>query len=401
MKQRFAANYVFPIVGEPIKNGFVEVDDNGTITKIGELNSEIEDTQFFNGIICPSFTNAHCHIELSHLKGAFTEGSGMSGFINQINALRLSVEKNERIEKISAEMDQLYKQGVSGLADISNCSESFEIKAKSKIFSHTYLEQFGCIPNEATQIMKDARLLEELASKYKINASITPHSCYTMSVELLEKTILAGIEKGFLSYHNQESSQEEDLIRLGTGELAHNYKSRGLPTPPVTGTSALIYFIERLKSALGDRLEELSSKAKIMLVHNVASDSISIDKAEETLKELYWTICPLSNLFIHRQLPPLDLMISKNLKICIGTDSLSSNHILSIVEEIKCIQDNFPHIKLNDILRWACLNGAKAIGADSFMGSIELGKRPGLVLIENIDWTNFKLRKNSISTRLL
>ena len=35
-KRRISANYVFPIVGEPIKNGFVDFDENGVVTGIGQ-----------------------------------------------------------------------------------------------------------------------------------------------------------------------------------------------------------------------------------------------------------------------------------------------------------------------------------------------------------------------------
>jgi hypothetical protein len=125
------------------------------------------------------------------------------------------------------------------------------------------------------------------------------------------------------------------------------------------------------------------------------------DAALENLAEPFWTICPLSNIFIHRQLPPLDMMRKNNLAICLGTDSLSSNHILSIVEEIKCLHKHFPHISLEEILTWACINGAKALGFESELGSFEVGKKPGIVLIENIDWNNFQLTENSNSRRLV
>ena len=84
--RRIAANYIFPVTSAPIHDGFVEFDDNGTVTAVGKLDSETSGTEFYNGIIVPGFTNAHCHIELSHLEGKFREATGMSGFIDQINS---------------------------------------------------------------------------------------------------------------------------------------------------------------------------------------------------------------------------------------------------------------------------------------------------------------------------
>ena len=393
--RKIAANYIYPITSAPIKNGYIKLDDDGTIIEIGQLDKECEDTEFYNGIICPGFTNAHCHIELSHLKGLFKEATGMSGFINQINELRCAAEEPERRKALEEQIDKLFNEGVSAMGDISNCSESFDKKASSPLKTRTFLELFGTLPEEAEDVIASGKALEDKAREFGINAAITPHSCYTMSPLLLARAAQEGLKSGFLSYHSQESPEEEDLIISGTGALAENYKGRNLPTPPVTGKPALLYFLDRLRS-----FSEVPVKGRVMLVHNVATNQESIDAALSTLEEPFWTICPLSNIFIHRQLPPLDLMRKNNLAICLGTDSLSSNKILSIVEEIKCLHKNFPHIGLDEILVWACYNGAKAIGYESELGSFEQGKRPGVVLIDNIDWDNFKLTEKSRSRRL-
>ena len=94
-------------------------------------------------------------------------------------------------------------------------------------------------------------------------------------------------------------------------------------------------------------------------------------------------------------------MRRNGLDICIGTDSLSSNHLLSMVAEMLCIQENFPDIPFDEMLLWATLNGARAIGCDGFCGSFEAGKRPGIVHIGNVDRQSVKLTKESFSRRLI
>lgn len=394
--RKIAANYVFPINGEPIRNGYVKFNDDNEVVEVGQLGQECEDTEFYSGILCPGFTNAHNHVELSHLEGAFEQATGMSGFINQINALRNTVDKEGRIKALEAQMDKMYREGVSAMADISNCSESFACKAKSPMYTRSFLELFGSEPKDAQDVLEGGKALAEVAREYGIDAAITPHSCYTMSPHLLAMAAQEGLKSGFLSYHSQESQEEEDLIISGTGALADNYKGRGLSTPPVTGKPALVYFIDRLLS-----FSQSPVKGNILLVHNVAINQESIDYAKRHLANPYFAICPLSNIFIHRSLPPLDLMRENGLKICLGTDSLSSNTILSIAREIVCIHDNFSHIPLEEILQWACLNGAQMLGKDDVYGSFEPGKRPGAVLIENIDWDNFKLTSESTTRRII
>jgi len=394
--RKIAANYLFPISGEPIRNGYVKFNDNNEVVEIGQLDGECADTEFFNGILCPGFTNSHNHVELSHLVGVFEQATGMSGFINQINALRNTVDKEGRIKALEVQMEKMYREGVSAMADISNCSESFACKAKSPMYTRTFLELFGSEPKDADDVLESGKGLAEVAKEYGIDAAITPHSCYTMSPQLLAMAAQEGLKSGYLSYHSQESDEEEELIMSGTGALAQNYKGRGLSTPPVTGKPALVYFIDRLLS-----FSQSPVKGNILLVHNVAINQESIDYAKKHLETPFFAICPLSNIFIHRALPPLDLMRQNGLKICLGTDSLSSNTVLSIAKEIVCLQNHFPHIKLEEILEWACLNGARMLGKDDKLGSFEIGKQPGAVLIENIDWDNFKLTDNSTTRRII
>jgi len=360
---------------------------------------ESESTEFYNGIICPGFVNSHCHIELSHLKGAFSEDTGMAGFIRQINALRESVSQQDRVAALEREMDQLYNSGVSAMADISNCSESFNKKSVSPLYTRTFLEVFGSEPQDCNVIMESVTRLQAVARSFGLDAAPTPHSCYTMSPQLNKASSVAALKDGFLSYHNQESWEEEELIRSGTGPLADDYKGRGLCTPPVLGKPALLYFLQNLSEIQGDNKEKI--KEQILLVHNTVTNEESVDAALAMIENLYWAICPLSNLFIHRALPPLELLRRKGVNITIGTDSLSSNKVLSMVEEIKILHKYFPTIPLDEILRWATLNGARFLKKQDVLGSFEVGKRPGVVLIDNIDWTKMQLTGKSRSTRLV
>ncbi len=422
--KRLSADYLIPVAQAgkaalPVRNGFVETDDCGTVVSVGQLTEEeadsakdgkLHDTVFYSGVICPGFVNSHCHIELSHLKGAFREATGMSGFINQINALRESVDREGRAAAMHAEFENFKNQGIVAVSDISNCDESFGFKkeysssAKDPVYYRTFVELFGSEPEDAADVLKGGMAVAAKGNGMGIDASVTPHSCYTMSPKLLEITSAQALKSGFMSYHSQESGEEEDMIMYGRGALWDNYKGRNMSTPPVTGKTALEYFIERLRNSC-NTAEYLNSdnkiKGRINLVHNVVISRTSIDAAVRNLEEPFFTICPLSNIFIHRALPPLDLMRANNLDICLGTDSLSSNKILSMVEEIKCLNSAFPHIHLNEILFWACFNGAKVLGKESVLGSIEAGKRPGLVLISDVDFNNrFRLTEKSTSKRI-
>lgn len=392
MINRIAASWVYPLDGEPIRNGFVEYDDDGKIVATGQC---AEGEEVLEGALVPGFVNGHCHVELSHLHKKFVKGTGMAGFIDQINALRDWAGREKKQELVKEWMDLMWQRGISAMADISNDDSSFDIKASHPMYTRTFLEVFGSEPEMCEGVMKEVTELNALADSAGIDAAPTPHSCYTMSPQLLSASAAAGLAKGWLSYHSQESQEEEDLLLTGTGAMYENRKRSGMSTPPVTGSSSLKYFISRLEETCTAPFD-----GKILLVHNVCLKQDDIDAAKKAMKNVFWAICPLSNIFIHDALPPVPLMRANGLDIMVGTDSLSSNDDLDIVKELFCIHENFPEVPMNEILTWACLNGARFLAKDDVMGSLTPGKKPGIVLVRNIDAEGF-VTKESCSERII
>ena len=304
----------------------------------------------------------------------------MAGFIDQINELRDWAGNDVKTRLVQEWMDKMWADGVSAMADISNDSSSFSVKAGHKMYTRTFLEVFGTEPDQCDGVMAGVAELAEEASAFGIDAAPTPHSCYTMSPQLLAKSSKAGLESGFLSYHSQESQEEEDMIRYGSGAMYENRKRAGMSTPKVTGGSSLEYFINVLrKNSL------LPTSSNILLVHNVCISQEDIDMAVNAFENVYFALCPLSNIFIHNALPPVELLVSNGLNITIGTDSLSSNDDLDMIAEIACIKENFPSVSMAEIFKWATISGARFLGKDDLLGSISVGKCPGLVIVDGID----------------
>lgn len=378
-KRRVAASFVYTLDSDaPIRNGFVEYDaEDGRILAVGECGPDEEVRQ---GAVIPGFVNSHCHIELSHLHGKFRKGTGMAGFIDQINALRDWAGADVKARLTQEWMDKMWKDGVSAMSDISNDDSSFKVKSSHKIYTRTFLEVFGSEPEMCDGVMSDVTKLKETADAEGIDAAPTPHSCYTMSPQLLSASAAAGLESGYLSYHSQESQEEEDLLISGSGAMYENRKRSGMSTPPVTGESSLKYFIDRLAAAKPAPYDE-----HILLVHNVCLKQGDIDAAKRVMNNVYWAVCPLSNIFIHNALPPIPLMRENGLAITVGTDSLSSNDDLDMVKELVCIKQNFAEVPMNEILVWACLNGARFLSKEDTLGSIAPGKTPGIVFVSNVD----------------
>ena len=391
--KRITADFVYTLDTEPLRNGYVEYDEaDGRIISVGKCE---DGENVMPGALIPGFVNTHCHVELSHLHKKFRKGTGMAGFIDQINELRDWAGREVKEMLVREWMDKMWNDGVSAMADISNDDSSFEVKRTHKMYTRTFLEVFGSEPEMCEEVMNDVLELKKVADAAGIDAAPTPHSCYTMSPQLLSASAAKGLEDGFLSYHSQESQEEEDLLISGTGAMYENRKRSGMSTPPVTVESSLKYFLTRLGEA-----KEAPYDEHILLVHNVCLQQGDIDALKKVMNNVYFAICPLSNIFIHNALPPIDLMRSNSLMITVGTDSLSSNDDLDMVKELICIHENFPHVPMDEILSWACLNGARFLAKEEQFGSLTPGKCPGIVLVDGIDENGF-VTSDSRSRRVI
>jgi cytosine/adenosine deaminase-related metal-dependent hydrolase len=136
-----------------------------------------------------------------------------------------------------------------------------------------------------------------------------------------------------------------------------------------------------------------------MLVHNccVAEEDIELIN-NHFANPVAWVLCPRSNDYISGLKPPVELLRRHSDMICIGTDSLASNDSLSIIEELKM----FEGVPLAELVKWATINGARALGVEKEIGSVEIGKRPGLVLIEGVEYADgLRLTPHSTSRRII
>ena len=389
--KRYAARYLYTLTSpEPLQNAFVEVEDDGTIVRTGLCDPSEE---VMEGAIVPGFVNAHCHLELSYMKGLFRKGTGMAGFIDQINELRDTQSREDRIKAMQEAMDGLWAQGVQAVADISNGNDSFALKQVHPLYTRTFLEVFGANPAEYREVIDGVLRLQEEARSFGLDAAPTPHACYTMSPQLITASAVEGLRSGFLSYHSEESDEEEQMMRSGSGPMWDNRVKNGIPTPPVTGTSSLEYFLERLKAGVPVPVE-----GHVLLVHECCLTPEGARAAKAALKAPFLAVCPLSNIFIHNTLPPIPVMRESGIPICVGTDSLSSNDQLDMVAELHCLQQAFPEVPLGEMLTWACLNGARFLGKEAILGTLEPGKKPGVALIENLE--DGRLTAASKSVRL-
>lgn len=374
-------------------------NNNGTINGVTDEANAGENVEIFDGIITPGFINTHCHLELSHMKGRIPANTGLIEFLT-----RVIKERNFKEEEITSAMLQaaheMYQSGIVAVGDICNTRDSLHVKRNTDINWHNFIELIGFNGQDApTRIAYANSIMQEFsasspggfAASY-FNTSVAPHAPYSVSHELF--TLINDHSAGAVTtIHNQESDAENNFYRYKTGELFDLYKNLNIDPGSFSPSG---------KSSLQTYLPWLNKAAGIILVHDVFTqkdDILFIRHHDDLPVDVYFCVCINANRYIQSANPPLDLLRSQHCTITLGTDSYASNHQLNILEEMKTIQQEFPKIALAEILSWATINGARALRMDEMLGSFDIGKKPGIVLISNI--VKQRLSGHSIATRLL
>jgi aminodeoxyfutalosine deaminase len=388
----FSSQYIITNCGAPLKRALITTTDDGTILDIKDTNGNLEEKhslEFYNGIIIPGFVNCHCHLELSHMKDSVIRGCGLSEFVAMVRNTRENSDETIINSAYSADND-LYNEGVVLCADICNTSLSFDIKSKSKISYINLLEVFGIDSAKAGKRLDEIMKVAEKAEELKLPYDIVPHSVYSTSLPLFRLLRGKNENNKVTAIHFMETEGEKQFLEKHTGPLMASYEQSGLA--PAS--------LETVSSHIDAVMNEITSNGNLILVHNTFIDKKTI-KGVQKRNNLFWCLCPNSNLYIENKVPPLDLLKEEGCEIVTGTDSLASNNRLSILEELKTLQLYFHSLSIGEMITWATLNGARALGKDDLFGKIETGKKPGLLLLQNVDLQNMKLLPESYVTRLI
>ena len=350
------------------------LEKNGTIVDIVNQAEAGDDIERHVGMLSPGFVNCHCHLELSHMRGKVPKHTGLIDFLMKIVENRLATEEEIQSAIETAE-NEMIQNGIVAVGDICNTTNTIAQKSRTNLHYQNFIEVAGFpdgIADKRFNAILDVYNEFTKVSKYN---SIVPHAPYSVSVALLEK-INSFPGNDIMTMHNQETLAENELYEKMEGEFLSFYQKLNISVDSFNakGKSSLQYFLPFFKR-----------NQPLILVHNVYTKLEDIGYAQ-TMSELdhsalYFCLCPHANQYISNKLPDVNMFVNNEMNMVLGTDSLASNDQLSIMAEIKLLQKYFPHISINEMLKWATSNGARALSINDVYGSFEKGKRPGVVLI--------------------
>lgn len=370
------------------KNTVLDITSEGIIKDIFQTNT-MEGVRRYDGLLMPGMVNAHCHLELSHMKGKVEAKKGLVPFLLSVLSNRekyTAAEKQTAIESGEAEMIQ---NGIVAVGDICNGLDTLLQKRKKNLVYHSFVECFGLRAERGAEIFAAGKKIQEEYEKHG-RSSLVLHAPYSISNTLIKYVDEDSVGK-ICTIHNQECAEENELFFRKSGSFLKLFDAIHFDKSD--------FEIEN-KSSIQTYLPKFIHQQKIILVHNTFASEEDIVYANALGKELYWCVCAKANLYIEDRLPDIEMMVKNHCEIVLGTDSLASNDTLNIWEEIKAIHKHKPKIPIARLLQWATSNGARALGLEDEIGSLSVGKRPGVANIALFDLNERVVRSESVLVRI-
>jgi len=375
-RRKFKAEQVFD--GYTLhQNKVLVTDDEGVIDAIISYEEAGENAELVEGILIPGMINAHCHLELSHLKNVIPPHTGLIEFLCSVVTKRNFSEELIQQAIFDAE-EEMYQNGIVAVGDIGNTAHTALVKSRSKIHWYNFVEVLSFSDENSEQQMQHySQVAHQMSSinntgTGSIQTSLVPHAPYSISPKTFQ-LINEATAGRVISIHNQEHPAEDVLYKTGGGDYLKLFRIFGMEASPfpVTGLSSV-------RSVL----PYFNSGQTIILVHNTfmpEEDLIWLSEyAQANSLKIIYCLCPNANRFIENRLPPVEMFIKHNVSLVLGTDSYSSNWQLSIAKEMKVLLEQ-SSIQKEQLLRMATSNGAQALGLNHLLGSFEKGKKPGIV----------------------
>ena len=376
----YEADWICPASSEPIHNGAIAVEE-GRITRIG-TPAEIpgaQRMQYAGCAIIPGFVNAHAHLELTILRGLL-ENIPFLQWIQRLTHIKYQILTRDDL-KLSAQLGaiEMLRAGVTTVAEVMDVGTGWEAMKEFGLQGTAYQEVFGPAESVVAESMKG---LVEKVNRYRIQESATmkigvsPHAPYTVSRPLYEAVRdYARKESLRMTAHVAESRDETGFVRDGAGPFAAAHAKRGIQ---VTARRCMpVAYMDSL-GLLGPDM---------LLVHCVEANERDLDRLRDT--RTFVVHCPKSNAKLGNGTARIHDMLEQRVRVSLGTDSVASNNVIDIFEEMRAaifqqrtLTGRIDAMTAADAFRMATIEGARGLGLEAQLGSLEPGKRADFAVID-------------------
>ncbi|CAN5171554.1 TRZ/ATZ family hydrolase [soil metagenome] len=375
--RHYHASWVLPVTSAPVPGGTV-IEHGGRIVYVGPRRPAADpedDVDLGAALLMPGLVNAHCHLELTAMRG-FLDGLSFREWILRLTMSRRAVlTPGMLLDSARLGVVEGLLHGVTTFADTGDTGAGFDAMLESGVRGICYREVFGPDPAQCAESLAD---LERSAFTMReretalVRVGVSPHAPYTVSDDLFRATATFAREHGFpLAVHIAESAVETALVVHANGAFADGLRARGFTVEP------------RGRTPIG-LLESLGVlDVKPLLIHCVQVDSADI--ATIASHDAAVAHCPASNAKLGHGTAPLSALRRAGIRVGLGTDSVASNDRMDLLDEARVAtlfanasEARHDALSARDAFALATIGGARALGIDREVGSLEVGKAADL-----------------------
>ncbi|MFI5249841.1 MAG: amidohydrolase family protein [Gemmatimonadales bacterium] len=372
----YHARWVIPVTRPALAGATVSV--TGTrITYVGPRGGAPagEDIDLGDAVLLPGLVNAHTHLELTAMRGLLT-GLEFVSWIRTLTAARAAVLTAAAMRDAAClGIAEGLLAGITTYADTSASGVVLGALRDMGVRGTMYQEVFGPAAAQRAesmaQLRRDVEALRPLETEL-VRLGVSPHAVYTVHEDLMIDAAAYAIGAGLpVAIHLAESDAETAFLREAEGPFAEGLVARGIPV--VRRSHSPVHLLVELGVVL----------ARPLLIHCVKLDASDVDFIAHYGCPV--AHCPASNAVLGHGIAPVRELLDAGAVVGLGSDSAASNDQMDMLGEARLASlmqsarlQRSGVLSTAEALAMATTGGARALGLDEKVGSIEVGKEADL-----------------------
>ena len=371
----FSANWIITGTSAPLQNGAVvlkgdRVFDLGPRSEIeGKYSNRIYDLG--NTIVFPAFVNAHTHLELTHLRGNYDIDGGFLQWMRSTSDGMQKSEDEEIKQGVSKGIESILESGTIGIGDTTATSLTAGLIQDSRLYARIFHEVKGFRNFKIPYLMqKTEKRLKQFQDSERVTHHLAPHSPFLVGRKLFQE-----IEQreSLISLHLASVPEEIEFFETGQGPikqmlLAHEMFDYKWEIPK---SSPVKYFFENYYYAQSN-----------ILVHMIHVSEADMDYMAESHVDVHICLCPRSHSNLNLGVAPARKYRKRGFNLCLGTDNVVVSGDFDMREEMKAAAEEY-QFSPQQIFEMGTSGGARALGFEDQLGTIEPGKCGHILVMEN------------------